>query len=60
MIAQVKRAVKSGCALWDGGRLSPGLELDALDGDAVDVEAEVVDGAFYRGVEAGVASAAME
>ena len=32
--------------------LSPGLELDVLDGDAVEGELEVVDGAHDGGVEA--------
>ena len=32
--------------------LSPGLELDVLDGNVVDGEVEVVDGAHDGGVEA--------
>ena len=41
MIAQVEREVKAGCPLWDEGQLlgdvlSPGLELDVLDGDATE------------------------
>ena len=41
MIAQIEREVKLGCPLWCGGLmlgelLSPGLELDVLDGDAVE------------------------
>lgn len=36
----------------DHALLSPGLELDVLDGDIVDGEVEVVDGAFDGGVEA--------
>ena len=35
-----------------GGWLSPGLELDVLDGDGVEGELEVVDGAHDGGVEA--------
>ena len=43
--------------MWDEGQrwrglLSPGLELDVLDGDAVEGELEVVDGAHDGGVEA--------
>ena len=57
MIAQKEREVKLGCPLWDGGLmlgelLSPGLELYVLDGDVVDGEVEVVDGAHDGGVEA--------
>jgi hypothetical protein len=52
MITQGHRQVKPGCPEWDGGALSPGLELDVLDGDDVDVEVEVVDGAHDGGVEA--------
>ena len=57
MIAQEEREGKPGCPLRDGGprlgrRLSPGLELDVLDGDAVDRQLEVVAGAHDGGVEA--------
>ena len=57
MIAQKEREGKPGCPLWDEdsrlrGVLSPGLELDVLDGDAVDRQLEVVDGAHDGGVEA--------
>ena len=36
---------------WEGA-LSPGLALDVLEGDAVEGELEVVDGAHEGGVEA--------
>ena len=52
MIAQVAREVKLGCPLWDGGALSPGLELYVRGGDVVDGEVEVVDRAHDGGVEA--------
>ena len=57
MIAQKEREGKLGCPLRDegqplGGLLSPGLELDVKDGDAVDRQLEVVDGAHDGGVEA--------
>ncbi len=35
-----------------GEELSPGLELDVLDGDAVESELEAMDGAHDGGVEA--------
>ena len=35
-----------------GDLLAPGLELDVLDGDVVDAELEVVNGAHDGGVEA--------
>ena len=38
--------------MWDGALLSPGLELDVLDGDVVEGEVEVVDRAHDGGVEA--------
>lgn len=40
----MKRDVKSRCSLWDGVLLSPGLELDVIDGDV-----EGADGAFDGG-----------
>ena len=57
MIAQKEREGKLGCPLWDEGLrlrvvLSPGVELDVVDGDAVVGELEVVDGAHDGGVEA--------
>ena len=57
MIAQVEREGKPGCPLWDveprlGGLLSPGLEPHVLDGNIVEGELEVVDGAHDGGVEA--------
>ena len=57
MIAQLEKDVKLGWPLWDGDQLSgdtlsPGLEQDVLDGDPVEGEVEVVDGAHDGGVEA--------
>ena len=57
MIAQKDREVKLGCPLRHEGRrlrveLSFGLELDVLDGGAIEGEMEVVDGAHDGGVEA--------
>ena len=53
----MEREVKPGCPLRDEGLrlrvvLSPGLELDVLDGDVVDGEVEVVDCTHDGGVEA--------
>ena len=47
-----------GRGLWLREELSPGLKLDALDGNVVERELEIVNGAHDSGVQAVVLTSA--